>query len=144
MERTIVHKINQLNLQVHIMMLPEMPRHQLIPFMVQADLFLQHSITGGDGDSEGLPVVLMEAMLMKLTVISTRHSGIQELIEDKKDGYLCQPGDTEAFAECIFSGILQPTGGIAKQKIETSFDSRYHQERIFKWLESRCNLAKSI
>lgn len=144
LEHKIVEEIIRLELQDHIMMLPEMPRNQIIPFFIQADLFLQHSITGHDGDSEGLPVVLMEAMLLELTVISTMHSGITELIEDKKEGYLCHPGDIPDFAECISNGLLHPTGDVAKLKIETSFDSIIHQNRYFEWLESRSNLSKSI
>jgi len=144
MEKLIEQSIIRLKLQDHILMLPEMPRNQLIPFLMEADLFLQHSITGSDGDSEGMSVILMEAMLMEMTVISTRHSGIIELIEDKKEGYLCNPEDISSYADGIYNGISKPLGSAAKQKIERSFDNEIHQLRFFEWLERRCNLAESI
>lgn len=41
-----------------------------------ADVFLLPSVTGADGDMEGIPVALMEAMAVGIPVVSTLHSGI--------------------------------------------------------------------
>ncbi len=54
-----------------------------------------------DGDSEGIPNVLKEAMLIGVRVVSTRHSGIPELIEHEENGYLCAEGDPEELARVI-------------------------------------------
>lgn len=45
------------------------------------------------GDMDGIPVVLMEAMLSGVPVITTRISGIPELVEDGLTGLLCEPND---------------------------------------------------
>jgi colanic acid/amylovoran biosynthesis glycosyltransferase len=46
------------------------------------DIFVQPSRTAGDGDMEGIPAVLMEAMSHAKPVISTKHAGIPELVEE--------------------------------------------------------------
>lgn len=53
-----------------------------------ADVFLLPSVTASDGDMEGIPVSLMEAMAKGVVVLATRHSGIPELISDEKTGFL--------------------------------------------------------
>jgi glycosyltransferase involved in cell wall biosynthesis len=53
------------------------------------------------GDMDGIPVVLMEAMLAGVPVISCRISGIPELIEDGKSGLLAEPGNPVDLADAI-------------------------------------------
>jgi colanic acid/amylovoran biosynthesis glycosyltransferase len=56
------------------------------------------SVTAANGDMEGIPVAMMEAMASGLPVVSTIHSGIPELIEDDATGYLVPEGDVGALA----------------------------------------------
>ncbi|MCV5366492.1 glycosyltransferase, partial [Escherichia coli] len=75
------------------------PSHQVKEVLEQADVFLLPSITGRDGDMEGIPVALMEAMAVGIPVISTVHSGIPELVESGKSGWLAPENDEQALAE---------------------------------------------
>lgn len=61
----------------------------------EADIFLLPSVTAADGDCEGIPMVLMEAMAMELPVISTLHSGIPELVVHERTGILVDEHDAE-------------------------------------------------
>jgi colanic acid/amylovoran biosynthesis glycosyltransferase len=61
----------------------------------KADLFVLASF------AEGVPVVLMEAMAKEIPVISTRITGIPELIEHGRDGLLATPGDAVDLARQI-------------------------------------------
>jgi colanic acid/amylovoran biosynthesis glycosyltransferase len=56
--------------------------------LANADVFLLPSVVAADGDMEGIPVALMEAMALGVVVIASRHSGVPELIEDGVDGLL--------------------------------------------------------
>lgn len=69
--------------------------------MCRAEIFIQHSVTAENGDREGLPVALLEAMSAGLPVVSTLHSGIPEAVEDGKSGYLVEEHDIVGFATCI-------------------------------------------
>ena len=56
-------------------------------------VFVQHSITDPDsGDEEGLPAAIQEAMANGMAVISTRHAGIPEAVEDGVTGALVEEG----------------------------------------------------
>jgi colanic acid/amylovoran biosynthesis glycosyltransferase len=54
----------------------------------QAHVLIAPSITTNDGEEEGIPVALMEAMASGMPVIATRHSGIPELVRDEVSGFL--------------------------------------------------------
>ncbi len=69
--------------------------------MKKADIFVLHSVTAANGDREGIPVSLMEAMASGLPVIATRHSGIPELVTDGYSGFLTEERDVERLAKCI-------------------------------------------
>jgi colanic acid/amylovoran biosynthesis glycosyltransferase len=83
-------------------------RKEIIKILNSAHIFLAPSVTSHDGDREGIPVVLMEAMAMGLPVISTQHSGIPELVEDGVSGFLVPERDWEALANKIDYLIQSP------------------------------------
>ena len=63
-----------------------------------ADLILLPSKEASTGNKEGIPVSLMEALASGKLVISTFHSGIPEMIQDGKNGWLVQEDDSEGLA----------------------------------------------
>ena len=71
--------------------------------MARSFAFVQHSVQALDGDSEGTPVAILEAGAAGLPVVSTRHAGIPEVIEEGENGYLVEPGDSAAMSERIVS-----------------------------------------
>ncbi|MFP6743315.1 MAG: glycosyltransferase family 4 protein [Alphaproteobacteria bacterium] len=74
-----------------------------------ADLFVLPSRITRDGDRDGLPNVLMEAMSQGLCVVSTRVSGIPELIDDGETGRLVDGGDRPALSNVLATLITDPT-----------------------------------
>ena len=73
-----------------------------------ADLFVLPCRIAADGDRDGLPNVLMEAMSQGLAVLSTRVSGIPELIDDGVSGCLVPPGDRADLAAALAGLIADP------------------------------------
>jgi colanic acid/amylovoran biosynthesis glycosyltransferase len=83
--------------------------HSEIPRLLQqADIFLLPSVTAADGDQEGIPVVLMEAMVAGIPVVSTYHSGIPELVQDGRSGLLVAERDVQGLAGKLRYLIEQP------------------------------------
>ena len=67
----------------------------------QVDAFVLACKQDRNGDMDGIPVVLMEAMSQGIPVISTRLSGVPELVVDGETGLLAEPGDSEDLARQI-------------------------------------------
>jgi glycosyltransferase involved in cell wall biosynthesis len=61
--------------------------------------FVQHSVTAGNGDSEGTPVTVLEASSSGLPVVSTRHAGIKEAVINGITGFLVEEHDIEGMAQ---------------------------------------------
>ena len=73
-----------------------------------AHVLLVPSVTAMDGDQEGLPVAIMEAMAAGRPVIATRHSGIPELVRDDEEGILVPERDAQALAAAIRTLAADP------------------------------------
>jgi colanic acid/amylovoran biosynthesis glycosyltransferase len=100
-----------------------------LEMMGSADIFVLPSVTAADGDKEGIPVVLMEAMAMGLPVISTRHSGIPELVDDLENGLLVNERDVGGLAWAIVGLAERPEswptlGHAAQAKVGREYDRR--------------------
>jgi colanic acid/amylovoran biosynthesis glycosyltransferase len=72
---------------------------EIVRLFEDSDILLAPSVTGRNGDEEGIPNVLMEALARGLPVLSTHHGGIPELIQDGKSGLLVPERDVKALAE---------------------------------------------
>jgi glycosyltransferase involved in cell wall biosynthesis len=76
--------------------------HEQVPHWLQGlDLFVLACKKDRNGDMDGIPVVLMEAMLAGVPVVSCRISGIPELIEDGLSGLLAEPENPAQLAGAI-------------------------------------------
>jgi colanic acid/amylovoran biosynthesis glycosyltransferase len=85
------------------------PAEVVDQLMREADIFLQHSMTDPEtGDEEGLPVAILEAMAHSLPVVSTRHAGIPEAVQDGLTGYLVEEGDSAGMAESLCTLAYDP------------------------------------
>lgn len=84
------------------------PREKVKEIMQKADIFILNSRIASDGDMEGLPVSILEAMACGLPVISTRHSGIPEIIEDGVHGLLVPEFDNVGLKDAILTLINKP------------------------------------
>lgn len=101
-------------------------------YVDRADIFVHHSITTRDGNTEGIPNAIMEAMASGLPVLSTIHAGIPELVIDGKSGFLVKERDIDAYADKWIELS-------ANQEMRTEF-GRFNRERV----EEYFNLSKQI
>lgn len=77
-----------------------LPHTRVLELMGRGGIFCQHSVVDPQtGDEEGLPVAILEAMAHAMPVVSTRHAGIPEMVEEGTTGFLVDEGDVEAMAE---------------------------------------------
>lgn len=103
--------------------------------MQNAAIFVQHSVTARNGDMEGLPVSILEAMASALPVVATRHSGIPEAVVDGETGILVEEHDVESMAEALASLLAEPhraarMGDTGRQRVLDHFTQRHTRDRL--------------
>ncbi len=74
---------------------------ELKKIYASADIFVAPSITAKDGDKEGVPTTIMEAMASGLPVIASDSSGIPEVVSDGENGFLTEEKNVEDIAKKI-------------------------------------------
>src|SRR5262249_32950666 len=82
-----------------------MPQEALVSLYQEADLFVLPCVVLDNGDRDGIPNVLVEAMRSGVPVVSTEVSRIPELVKDQEPGILVPPRDCAALAAAI-AGLL--------------------------------------
>jgi colanic acid/amylovoran biosynthesis glycosyltransferase len=97
--------------------------------------------------AEGIPVVLMEAMAMGIPCVSTRITGIPELIEDGISGLLVPPADAEALAGALERLLGDPDlrarlGQAARDRILRDYNLRNNIERVKALFDATSNARK--
>jgi glycosyltransferase involved in cell wall biosynthesis len=77
------------------------PTEEIRRWLNKAAVAAVPSVTASDGDSEGLPTIVIEAQSMEVPVVGTIHSGIPEAIDDGKTGFLVPERDVDALAASL-------------------------------------------
>jgi glycosyltransferase involved in cell wall biosynthesis len=85
-------------------------QNQLRELFYQSHIFLHPSEVGGDGNQEGVPNSMLEAMASGLPVFATEHGGIPEAIESGRSGILVKERDDTALALILFERTANPEG----------------------------------
>ena len=93
--------IEQLRLADCIELRGALPHEEVVQLFRDASLFALPCIRTRDGDVDGIPNVIAEAMAMEVPVVSTYVSAIPELVQDGVNGLLAPPGDVQVLATCI-------------------------------------------
>jgi colanic acid/amylovoran biosynthesis glycosyltransferase len=108
LKNELIELIKNLNLNNNVHLLGQKSQVEVCNLLDQSHILIAPSVTAEDGDQEGIPVALMEAMAMGLPVISTQHSGIPELIENGVSGLLVAERDKKALVKAISFLLRNP------------------------------------
>ncbi|HEY0680193.1 MAG TPA: glycosyltransferase [Chitinophagaceae bacterium] len=101
-------------------------RRSVTDLLLNSTALVLPSGTTEQGDSEGCPLVILEAGAASRAVIATRHAGIPEVIDHGLNGILTEPGDINALAEGMLMlgknpQLAEKMGNCARTKIEAEF-----------------------
>lgn len=121
-----------------------LPHDEIMQRMRSSMLYIQHFQTTTNGDTEGMPGVIAEAMACGLPIVTTRHAGIPDHVEDGVNGRLTEPGDIEGMAQAIavLSGdslLRANLGAAARQYAVRELDYRISHSRIEAFMGLRAN-----
>ena len=98
---SILELINKLKLTSVTRWLGTLPHHVVLDHYRRADLFVLGCEVAANGDRDGIPNVLIEAMAMGVPVVATDISAIPELVQDGKTGLLAPAGRPDKLAEAM-------------------------------------------
>jgi glycosyltransferase involved in cell wall biosynthesis len=100
--------VRTLGISGAVEIMPPQPNTVVAQLMRESRGLIHHSVRAVRGDSEGTPVVVMEAMASGLPVIGSRHTGIGEIIDHERTGLLSDERDIDTMAEHITRLAQEP------------------------------------
>ena len=100
MEEYLKSLAYQLNLGSSFRLINHLPKDTVREYLTHADLFCAASLKASNGDVEGIPNTLKEAMATGVPVVSTFHAGIPELITHNHEGILVQENNVDQLVKC--------------------------------------------
>jgi glycosyltransferase involved in cell wall biosynthesis len=121
-----------------------LPNHELRRRMRGALAVCVPSVETAEGDAEGLPNVVLEAMAAGAPVVATHHAGIGEAVEDEKTGLLVTSGDADALTAALRRLVDEPETAramgqeahrVAIEKFDAVAQSRRLEEKLLEVIE---------
>ncbi len=136
LHQALDEQIRTLKLEGNVTLYGALPHQEVIQKYRQASIFVLPSVLGADGDRDGIPNVILEALAMQLPVISTAHSGIPEVIQNGVNGLLVSPTDAPALASALVRlidnpGLRRTLGATGRQVVLDRFDLERNVRCLF-------------
>jgi glycosyltransferase involved in cell wall biosynthesis len=129
LEGALRAQIDRLHLSARVQLLGPRPRSEVLRWLRSAAVCATPCVVGGDGDRDGLPTVLLEAMAVGTPCVATDVTGIPEAIRDGETGFVVPQHDPEALAAACERLLEDPILRVeiatrARRLAETEFDVR--------------------
>lgn len=126
-EVALRHRLAALGLAGHVELAGVVPHGEMAAEFARAVAFVLPCRVGRGGEMDGIPVAMMEAMARGLPVVSTRLTGIPELVRDGENGLLVALEDPEALAGALArllvdGGLRHRFGQAARATVTAGYD----------------------
>ncbi|MFD0978706.1 glycosyltransferase [Tropicimonas aquimaris] len=112
-----------------------MPHDYVRERLSRTEVFLQHSITAADGNTEGLPTAIQEALACGCITLSTRHAGIPEAVEHGVNGFLVEEWDETGFTAQIARVLEEGRQDEMERAARATAEERFDNAKLLTKLE---------
>ncbi len=135
LEASLRERIDRLGLPGRVLLLGPRPRIEVVRHLQKASVFAAPCVVSSDGDRDGLPTVLIEAMAVGTPCVATNVSGIPEIVTDELTGLVVDEHKPYALAAAL-DRLLTDTAlrvslaSAARAHIESSFDAHRNAQQI--------------
>ena len=125
----------ELNVGARVSFTGFISQEQLRDIYYRSHIFLHPSQTGRDGNQEGIPNSMLEAMASGLPVFATHHGGIPEAIENGVSGLLVPERDHQQLVHALLSARKDPTflsriASAGAEVVRKNFDLQAQARRL--------------
>lgn len=141
-------KVKSLGLAGHVSFPGFLKPKELREQVYAAHVFLHPSRTTADGDREGIPNAMLEAMASGLPVVATQHGGIPEAVTDQESGLLVPENDSAAMGDAlsrllIHDRLRESLAQGARRSVEVGFDRVIQVGRLEAHYKGLMNRSRS-
>jgi len=148
LEGKLKELIAELGLQDQVKLIGARPQDEVLTAYRRATVFALPCVIGQDGNRDGLPTVLLEAMATGLPVISTDVTGVPEIIDDGLDGLIVPQNDPVALARALDRLLVSSTlrgkfAVAARRKVEREFNVRQNVAVLHRWFSEPASTQES-
>ena len=145
LERELKAQIEGLGLAKKVFLMGARPQNEVFELVQQAAVFAAPYIIGRDGNRDGLPTVLLEAMALGTPCVGTDVTGIPELIRHDKTGLIVPQKDGEALAFALQKLLYNPALRVyfateARKLMELDFNIQHNAASLRKLFQSQSKL----
>lgn len=135
LEGALRAQIADLGLGAQVELLGPRPQRELAAHLQAAAVFAAPCVLGGDGNRDGLPTVLLEAMALGTPCVSTDVTGIPEVLQHEETGLMVPQGNPEALADALArllhdAALRVRLAERARALIERDFDLHRNAEEL--------------
>lgn len=139
-KETLRAMVKRLRLNGNVELTGPMSNEKVRGLMNQGGILVAPSIYVGDGERDGIPTVLVEAMACGMAVVSTCVSGIPELVVNEHNGLLVPERDEVALADAMRrllrdSQLRESLGRRGRQRVLSDFNIRDSSRRLWSLIE---------
>lgn len=133
--RALADLARRLGVTNHVRFLGSVDRDGVRALLGRATAFVLPCRADASGDRDGIPVALMESMAAGVPAISTRISGVPELVRDGETGVLCEPGDVASLEAAILRvlgdrALARRVAARGAEFVRTEYDLRRNALRL--------------
>jgi glycosyltransferase involved in cell wall biosynthesis len=148
LEDKLQRMIASLALQDRVFLVGKMTQDQLATLYPQADLFVLPCLVLENGDRDGIPNVLFEAMVCGVPVISTEVAGVCELMENQKNGLLVEQRNSPTLADAMellicSPGLRSDLARNGRQTVLQGFTREFSARNVYNIFSSVLDSAES-
>src|SRR5688500_41724 len=127
--------IEEHGMSSEVTLMGDRTQKELISIFQNATLFVLTPVQTEDGDRDGIPNVLVEAMAVGLPVVTTAVAGIPELVDNNQNGFLYESHDVQGIASGIFELLRNAEkrrqfGDAGSKKVREQFDVTQAAKRL--------------
>ena len=129
LEQTLVALINELDVKDCVELTGPRPQSEVVELVRSASAFAAPCVVGADGNRDGLPTVLLEAMALGTPCVATDVTGIPEIVRHEQTGLIVPQRNPSALAAALARLLDQPTAAAqmaarARALVDRDFDAR--------------------